>query len=108
MGEREKMEISVHREADLVRVEVGGVIDERGAEDIKRCFGELKGSSFKEVVFDFKKVKHIGSAGIGKLLLFYKDLAIRGGNIRIENASQTVYDLLKVLKLDTLFQISKA
>lgn len=102
------MEILVNREGELVRFEIGGVIDERGAEDIKRRFGELNTSSFKEVIFDFRKVKHIGSAGIGKLLLFYKDLAIRGGNIRIENASETVYDLLRVLKLDTLFLISKA
>ena len=102
------MEILVNREGELVRFEIGGVIDERGAEDIKRRFGELNTSSFKEVIFDFRKVKHIGSAGIGKLLLFYKDRAIRGGNIRIENASETVYDLLRVLKLDTLFLISKA
>lgn len=101
------MEIAVTHEGEVVRFEVGGVIDERGAEDIKRRFGELNASSFKEVIFDFRTVKHIGSAGIGKLLLFYKDLAIRGGNIRIENASETVYDLLRVLKLDTLFPISK-
>ena len=101
------MEILVNREGDLLRFEIGGVIDERGAEDIKRRFGEMNASTLKEVVFDFRKVVHIGSAGIGKLLLFYKDLAIRGGNIRIENASETVYDLLRVLKLDTLFAISK-
>ena len=102
------MEIAINREGDLVRFEVGGFTDERGAEDIKRRFAELNPASFQEIVFDFRNVKHIGSAGIGKLLLFYKDLAIRGGNIRIENASDTVYDLLRVLKLDTLFTISKA
>jgi anti-anti-sigma factor len=102
------MEISVSREGNLVRFEVGGVIDERGAEDIKRRFGELDASSFTDLVFDFGRVSHIGSAGIGKLLLFYKNLALRGGNISIENTSSTVFDLLRVLKLDTLFTISKA
>lgn len=102
------MEISVSREGDTVRFDLGGVIDERGAEEIKRHFGAVSTSSLKEVVFDFKRVRYIGSAGIGKLLLLYKDLAIRGGSMRIENASTTVFDLLRVLKLDSLFTISKA
>lgn len=83
-------------------------MDERGAEAHKRRFRELQGSSLTEAVFDFSKVNVIGSAGIGKLLLFYKDLALKGGTIRIENASETIYDTLRVVKLDTIFNISKA
>lgn len=101
------MELSVNKEGGLARFEVTGVIDEGGAEDIKRRFGELEIASLKEVVFDFRHVKHIGSAGIGKLLLFYKDLAMQGGVIRIENVSSSIFDLFKVLKLNELFTISR-
>ncbi len=62
--------------------------------------------SCKEVVFDFKQVSHIGSAGIGKLLLFYRELEVNGGKLRVENASKTVYELLKLVELDSLFGIS--
>jgi len=63
-------------------------------------------SSLSQVTFDFEKVTHIGSAGIGKFLLFYKDLALKGGKIRIENVSDSIYELFNVLKLETIFTIS--
>ena len=101
------MEVIITRDGNQARLEIKGDIDEPGAEDLKKRFRELKISLLREVTFDFKEVSHIGSAGIGKLLLFYKDLALNGGKMGIENASETVYELFKVLKLDTIFSISK-
>jgi len=101
------MEVIVTRDGNQARLEIKGDIDEPGAEDLKKRFRELKISLLREVTFDFKEVSHIGSAGIGKLLLFYKDLALNGGKMGIENVSETVYELFKVLKLDTIFSISK-
>ncbi len=102
------MEINVTQNDNRARFELKGNIDERGAEDLKRHFRSLDVSSLKEAVFDFAGVTHIGSAGIGKLLLFYKDLAVTGGKIRIENTSGTVFELFTVLKLNTIFSITKA
>ncbi len=107
--ERKKaMEITVTRQGEQARFEIAGRIDENGAEALKQRFREINADDLKEVVFDFRNVVHIGSAGIGKLLLFYKDLALKDGGLRIENASQTVYELFKVLKLDTIIDISRA
>lgn len=105
---RHNMEINVLKQENSVRFEIKGNVDERGAEDLKRSFRSLDISQIKEVVFDFSQVTHIGSAGIGKLLLFYKDIAILGGKIRIENTSASVYELFHVLKLNTIFAITKA
>jgi len=102
------MDLTITQNGDQVRFEIRGDIDEPGAENMKRRFRELNLSDFKEAVFDFKAVTHIGSAGIGKLLLFYKDMALKGGQIRIENVSETVWELFGVLKLDTIFAISKS
>ena len=84
-----------------------GNIDERGAEELKNHFKSLNISSVKEVIFDFANVNYIGSAGIGKLLLFYKDMALNGGKITIKNVSPSIYELFNVLKLDTIFTIIK-
>jgi anti-sigma B factor antagonist len=102
------MELSVTSESDSVHFKVKGVIDEKGAEHLKQRFRELGSASFKELTIDFHEVTHIGSAGIGKLLLFYKGMAVKGGKIRLENLSQTLYELFMTLKLDTIFMISKA
>ena len=71
------------------RIAIGGEIDERGAEELKKRFREIQGSRHPQVVIDFKEVTHIGSAGIGKLLVLYKDLAVQGCFIAIGHAPNT-------------------
>jgi anti-anti-sigma factor len=102
------MELSVTSESGCVRFEVKGAIDETGAETLKQRFRELNSAALKELAIDFRAVTHIGSAGIGKLLLFYKDMAVNGGKIRLENLPRTLFELFATLKLDSIFQISRA
>jgi len=102
------MDLTLRQQGDVAQIEVVGSIDERGAEELKRRFLELDISALKEVVFNFSGVTFIGSAGIGKLLLFYKNVAAQGGKIRIENMSKDIYTMFKVVKLDKIFNISPA
>jgi anti-sigma B factor antagonist len=101
------MDMTITQAENSVRIAVSGEIDERGAEELKRRFSEVKLPTGVNVVFDFAGVTHIGSAGIGKLLLFYKTVSSCAGTIRIERAPTSIYDLLQQLKLDTIFTISK-
>jgi anti-anti-sigma factor len=100
------MECKVTQEGDRVRFEINGEIDEQGAETLKSRFRGLTATTLKEVVLDFRNVSHIGSAGIGKLLLFYKDLAVNDGALRIVNTSSTITELFQALKLNTLFNVT--
>ena len=101
------MEIAVNVSTDSAHIVVSGEIDEQGAEDLKRRFGEIDLSKAKTVTFDFAGVTQIGSAGLGKLLLFYKAAASKGGNIRVERVSQNLSELFQQLKLDTIFSITR-
>ncbi|NCC53105.1 MAG: anti-sigma factor antagonist [Spartobacteria bacterium] len=102
------MDIEVIKEKTkgVVRFTIHGNIDESGAAALKAKFIEADDGTMKEAIFNFSEVSHIGSAGIGKLLLFYKDLASRDGVVRIENPTAAIHDLFKVLKLDTIFTLS--
>ena len=100
------MELTITPQQEKVAVEIVGSIDERGAEELKRRFLELDTSSVKEVAFDFSGVTFIGSAGIGKLLLFYKNLAAHGGSITIMNMNKDIFTMFKVVKLDKIFNIA--
>ena len=62
-------------------------------------------SALKEIVLDFSGVTFIGSAGIGKLLLLYKNVVVHGGIITIENMSKDIYTMFKVVKLDKIFNL---
>jgi anti-anti-sigma factor len=101
------MEINTTPQGDGFLMEITGSIDERGAEELKRRFLEMDVSSISEVVLDFKGVTFIGSAGIGKLLLFYKSLAAHGGKITINNMGKDIFTMFKVVKLDKIFNISQ-
>ncbi len=102
------MEITTTQDGATVVFRITGDIDENGAELLKSQFTKLNFSIIKEVIIDFSKVTYIGSTGIGKLMLFYKNLAVHGGNIRIENISPQIYELFQELKLDTILTLSQA
>lgn len=99
------MDYKIHREANSARLIVTGEIDEKGAEEFKARLQELLTGNMKEVVIDFAGVTYIGSSGIGKLLLFYKNLAVHGGQIQVVNIKPDIYQLFMELKLDTIFAI---
>ncbi len=102
------MEISVERKENEILFTIVGEIDEQGANVLKETFRSQYTASFNKVVFDFKNVTHIGSAGIGKLLLFYKDVAMNGGTICIEHIAPGIHELFLTLKLETVFSLSKS
>jgi len=89
-----------------VRVRPQGDIDHEGAEALKAAIAGLPLSGKTAVVFDLRDVGYIGSAGLGKLLLFYKRLSAEKVQMRIESASPAIKALLRELRLDTLFTIT--
>ena len=100
------MNIDVTKKERTAFLNIDGNIDEQGAEILKQAISQLNMNDIDKAVIDFKEVNHIGSAGIGKLLLFYKDFAIKGGQIILENVSRPLYDLFQIVKLDTLIKIN--
>jgi anti-anti-sigma factor len=100
------MDIDVNTTGRTVNMVINGNIDEQGANDLKQSFLNLDKKTIDQVIIDMQNVQHIGSAGIGKLLLFYKDFAIKGGKIVLNNVSRSMYDLFKVVKLDTLMKVN--
>lgn len=101
------MELEVKIAGSRADFELAGHVDERGSTELKTRYKSLDFSVVKEIYIDLTRVTHIGSAGIGKLLLFYKDVAVRGGTISVKAGGET-YDLLVELRLDTLFNVVMA
>ncbi len=99
------MELKASTDGNRVSLLITGIIDDAGAAQLKEAFQRID-HSVMEVILDFSGVSHIGSAGLGKLLLLYKNLAARGGLIRIQGLSGMLRDLFRELKLDTLFQLA--
>lgn len=84
---------------------VSGSIDIPGSEQLKKSLTKVLESDSDELTIDFEEVNFIGSSGIGKLLLFYKNFTARGGKISIINLNKEITMLFKAIKLDKLFNI---
>lgn len=101
------MQISIMNESGKIIIVAEGVIDEKGAEELKSNFTQLQIAPAPYVVLDMRGVTHIGSSGIGKILLFYKNLAIKNSRLEVTGLSPMLYELFHELKLDSLFTINK-
>ncbi|MFA7382568.1 MAG: STAS domain-containing protein [Desulfurivibrionaceae bacterium] len=102
------MNIKTTQNGDRVHIALQGIVDEKGAEDLKKQVLQLDLDSVREVVIDCREVRHIGSSGIGKMLLLYKKLASKGGSFSVVNLSAPMFELFTELKLDTLFTVTMA
>ncbi len=101
------MELNVEQQNGLLNVTVIGAVDNENSEELKAAFQELLNREFKEAVFDLTYVPFITSSGIGKFLIFYKNIVSKGRKMRIKGINDNLFDLFKSIKLDQLFPIEK-
>ena len=100
------MELKVTQQGNKINIKVEGFIGELEAENLKNTFRELRLTPDSVISMDFEKVDHIGSAGLGKLLLIYKDVTMAEASFESIRTSSKVKELIKIVNLDKLFSVS--
>ena len=100
------MDITATQSEGELTLQINGQVDEPGAEKLKQEFNSRHTKEIRNLILDFGGLTHIGSAGLGKLLLFYKSVRTNGGRMKIINASPAIFHLLTELELDKVFSIS--
>ena len=100
------MKLNVKRKGSRVRFEIDGIIDEQGAETLTKRFYELDTATVKELVLDFGNVGYICSAGVCKVLIFYKELTSNGSKLHIENDTGIVHEVFTFAKLNMVFSVN--
>lgn len=99
-------DVRIVQTGQSVTFHVSGLVDEHGSAAMKASFEGLTLAGLNEVIFDLQNVTYIGSAGLGKLLLFYKKLSTENVKMRVNTSPGTVRDVLMELKLNTLFTVN--
>jgi anti-sigma B factor antagonist len=101
------MELSYEQQNGFMKIAIIGAVDNENAEELKHQFKDLLDKNFSEAVFDLTFVPFITSSGIGKFLIFYKNIIAKGRKMRIKGINESLLDLFKSIKLDQLFPIEK-
>jgi anti-anti-sigma factor len=100
------MDLDIDIDKDRLRISILGPIDSAGGSELSTKFAELaKDPSLHHAEFDLSEVPSITSAGIGKLLAFYKHFDQAGGGMRIIALSPQLAKQFKEIHLDQIIPI---
>ena len=76
-----------------------------GDEVLRATVGRLIADGRTQIVVNLEKVPYMDSAGMGELIASHTKASQAGGAVRLLNPMKRVYDVLHVVKLDSVFQI---
>ena len=72
---------------------------------LRQTIGELVDKGNTKIVLNLGEVTYIDSSGIGGLVSGFNITRGQGGELKLVNVTKKVHDLLRMTKLDTLFDI---
>lgn len=99
------MDIATRVDGEELIVVITGDIDSNAAESLLVELTKVIHQGPKRVAMDLSGVMSIGSAGIGKILYFYKELARRKIPFGIRGLHNNLHAIFSSMKLDRLFPI---
>jgi fatty-acyl-CoA synthase len=99
------MKINIYDEdADAVKISVSGRIDSNTYQELQNAVNEAdysKGS----LIFDFKDVEYISSAGLRVLLSARKKIG--AGSMKVINVSSIVFETFEMTGFDSIFDVTQ-
>ncbi len=87
----------------VVILELEGRIPQDGT--LQQCFDQLLDEGKTRIILDAHRVKSIGDMGLAGIGYGFAQARKKGGALKIVNPSKCVKDLLRLIKLDKMFEI---
>lgn len=98
------MKISVKYINDAAIIEVAGKININSAKLIETV-GSLSDSGIRKIIIDIQNVDFIDYNGLSVLAIAYKSILHRKGIMKLSGVSLHILELLRIVKLDDVFEI---
>ena len=83
----------------------GEMVTGEGEQRFKDELNRASAGGERRVIIDFTNVPYIDSSVLGQLVHGYTILKKDGGTLKLVNPSRRVMDLLKLTRLNTIFEI---
>ncbi|HSA34366.1 MAG TPA: STAS domain-containing protein [bacterium] len=99
---------TIEKRGGAMLITTEGRIDNEGAAIFQEALDRAFEANLPRISFDLAKLSFINSAGIGKLLLFYKRVKNRNGTVVITALNDDVNALFKAIRLDKLMPIERS
>ena len=100
------MEFYTHEvDRDLTVVAIDGGLDGSTIDQFRAGVERLLAGDTKKVIIDAKNLRYVSSLGVGELLTLHRKMKKVGGDVKIASLQGVVFDVLRLAKLDGLFEI---
>lgn len=103
------MELYVHElDKDVLVVAIDGGLNAQTAEQFTSEVEKVAARGFQKIIVDCAALSYISSSGIGALLLLSRRMKAQGAQVKVavpHSPRSFVLDVLRVARLDTLFEI---
>lgn len=100
------MELDIQKEGSRVIVKIVGAVDTEGGRELSDTVtAVIEDGSLTEAVFDLSEVPAITSAGIGKLLRFFKHFDKIDGSMKIKGISAPLKEQFLEIHLEQIIPI---
>ena len=97
------MQITKSRENDTLTIAVDGRVDSPSAVEFEKCVSESI-DGVKRLIFDFKELTYISSAGLRVILMAHKKMS-RQGSMKLINVNDNIMDILRLTGFSDLYVI---
>jgi anti-sigma B factor antagonist len=95
--------VTSHGDVAVLSFDAGEVLDSYVASDVKaQAFRRVDGRT--DLVIDLSNLEFVDSAGLGVLVGIYKRVTQRGRRVAVAGAQPYVSRVMKIIKLDQVFE----
>ena len=92
-------------DGDVTVIGLDGGLDGTNTAQLNESVEKLIKVGLKRIIVDCRKLTFISSAGIGTLVTLHRRMKSGGGQIKIAGAHGTVFDVLSIMKLDSILEL---
>ncbi len=94
------------REVDAVHVlDISGELDAHTASQLENSLKSLIDKDKIKIIVNCKLLDYIASAGLGVFMAYIEDVRGMGGDIKLTNMNERVYNVFDLLGFPTLYDI---
>jgi len=95
-----------HRHLDAFDVlELTGELDAHTAAQLEQSLQQLIHQKNHRIIVNFSDLNYIASAGLGVFMAYIEDVRELGGDIKLTNMNDKVYNVFDLLGFPTLYDI---
>ncbi|MEO1021428.1 MAG: STAS domain-containing protein [Bacteroidota bacterium] len=97
--------IAIRQADDVSILEVSGELDAHTASQLENSLKALIDEKRHLIIVNCAKLDYIASAGLGVFMAYIEDVRGLGGDIKLSNMNERVYNVFDLLGFPTLYDI---